>query len=131
MTTAFAKAVYKRRPPRKNIYIDRHRRRHRCDSLLERQRLKVLDLAGYNFRREPLRIKYLWLGKWEIYRPDLAVYDMSGTRLLWIEEQKPLVLCADAQNLAKWNAARIELSGRRIKFLVIHERTIDYLPIAA
>lgn len=131
MTTAFAKAVYARRKARRNVYIDRNRRRHRCDSLLERRRLKVLDLAGYHFRREPIRIPYLWLGKREIYRPDLAVYDATNTRLLWIEEQKPLVLCRDPQNLAKWSAARTLLSGRHVKFLVTNELTATYLPIAA
>lgn len=126
MTTPLQDAVYKRRRARRGVYVDRNGTRHHYHSLMERQRMRVLDLAGLHFRREPCRIRYYWGQRWRPYVVDLAVYDEHG-RLLRYEEIKPLILCTDEQNLAKWNAARKYCSGRHIGFRVICERNMQAL----
>lgn len=116
---------HKSHPGRRNVYVDRHGKRHRCHSLMERNRLQVLDRAGKHFRREALRVRYWWAGGWHWYVTDLAVYDdATGTRVVRLEEVKPLKLCADPQNQAKWEAARRKCAGRLIEFRIVTERNL-------
>lgn len=116
---------HKAHPGRRNTYTDRHGKRHRCHSLMERARLAVLDRANKHFRREAVSVRYRWGGRWCRYVLDIAVYDdATGTRLVRLEEVKPLKLCADPRNRAKWEAARRVCAGRQIEFRLVTERNL-------
>jgi hypothetical protein len=117
-------AFYARHQARRCTYTDRAGKLHRCHSLMEQRRLKVLDRAGVRFRREAFRVRYFWAGRWRWYVLDLAVLGPTGA-VVRLEEIKPLALCNEPQNLAKWDAARTHCAGRLIEFRVVNERNLS------
>lgn len=124
--SALAKEVYRKKGKR-GCYIDSRGFPHFYHSILERKRMKNLDLAGLRFVREPFRIKYTFEHRVRVYVVDLAVYDRSGLTLLRIEEVKPQKLLNDPQNIAKWRAARRWASARGCGFRVVTDSTLAKL----
>ncbi len=114
----------KRRRPgdwgRRGIFRDRLGKSHQYDSLLERRRMTTLDLNGFRFVREGVRIPYEFDGKKRTYYPDLVVYDRWG-KLVRIEELKPTIRNGDPINIAKWQAALSWCQERGIEFRVLNE----------
>jgi hypothetical protein len=105
------------------VFTDHLGRDHRCDSKLEMQRARVLDLAGYRLSRATLRIPYLWKGRKHIYKPDWIVFYPDG-RVAWVEEDKPTIRVQDALNQAKFAAAKRWCNQQGWRFRVVTERTL-------
>lgn len=110
------------------VYTDRFGQKHQADSRLEMRRMAVLDFAGLRFRREAIKIPYLFEGRRRSYYTDLLVFD-RWQRPMRIEEIKPgaRALQEHPENLAKWAAARAWCASRYdppIEFRVVTEATL-------
>lgn len=109
---------------RKGVWRNSLGKSFEYDSLWERNRMVTLDLHGYRFTREGVRIPYQFEGKQHTYYPDFVVYDRFG-KLLRIEEVKPSMRNDDPRNVAKWAAAREGCKSHNCVFLVVNERDIS------
>lgn len=102
------------------IYRDHLGTAHHYDSRWELRRMQFLDLSGYRFVREGVRIPYRFEGRPRTYIVDLVVFDdLRG--LTWIEEIKPKRRNDDPQNVAKWAAARAWCAAAGYEFVVVNE----------
>jgi hypothetical protein len=109
---------------RKGIFRDALGKSYQYDSTWERRRMQTLDLNGYHFTREGVRIPYIFNNQKRTYYPDLVVYDRFW-KLLRIEEIKPSVRNNDPQNIAKWEAARAWCQLRGIEFRIVNEKDLS------
>lgn len=89
--------------------------------------MRTLDLAGFRFAREGVKIPYLFEGRRHYYLPDLIVYDKFG-RMVALEEIKPRVRVNDPLNQAKFEAARTWCKAQGIPFVIITEDTLTVPP---
>ena len=120
--------VSRRRPGdwgRSGVFQDRLGRLHRYRWLCERRRMQALDAAGLEFRVEVFRIPYYFAGRPRTYVTDLVVWwHENGRTVTRVEEIKPRIRWNDAQNHAKWAAARQWCANRGFLFQVLDEQAL-------